>query len=100
MTNSKAATKATDKAKTPKAPKQGRPSGAKTKARAVANAVITKATCPKCGSTDHKNKRHVRGAIASGTIDGQKFVRYKHSNADCSHCGQALLVAEYELECS
>ncbi|MGB4709378.1 MAG: hypothetical protein WBH50_05640 [Fuerstiella sp.] len=39
----------------------------------------------------------MRGAIASGTIDGQKFVRYKHSNADCSQCGQALLVAEYEL---
>ena len=75
----------------------GRPTGAKTKDRVVAKQIISRATCPKCGSQQHKNRRRIRGGITSGTIEGQAYGSYAHFNAECSKCGQALLVAEYEL---
>lgn len=75
----------------------GRPSGAKTKNRVVTKQTILRATCPRCKSSAHKNRRRIRGGITSGTVDGQAYGSYAHFNAECCDCGQALLVAEYEL---
>ena len=76
---------------------KGRPAGAKTKDRAVVTTTITRSSCPRCGCTKDTNRRLRRSGQASGTIDGQTYGSYKHFDADCADCGQALTVAEYEI---
>lgn len=75
----------------------GRPEGAKTKDRDVRTAVITVDPCPACGSKETpKNKRFLRGGLASSTVNGVLCGSYKHYSADCPDCGKAFLYREFK----